>query len=90
MKRKFYIACFILLGVLLGFILHALVEMFVIGLLVSDWDKYGLGLTFEQWMWIHDIFLSALITLGVYFGYSQGQRWWRILYVLKKYGEPKF
>ena len=90
MKRKIYIACFIVLGLLLAFLMHALIEIYVIKLLISDWDRFGLGLNFEQWMWIHDIFVAALITLGSYIGFRQGKYWWYVLYVLKKYGEPRF
>ena len=87
-KRIIYISLFILLGILLSFLVHAGIEIPVINLLVSDFDKYSLGLTWDQWFLIHSIGTPILLVLGIYFGWRQGIRWWRYWYVDKK--RPKW
>ena len=85
MKRAFYIFCFTVLGLLLQFLVHAVVEMGVISLLLKDFRTYGLGLTWAQWFMIHHVATAVLIVAGGAFGYLQGVKWWRIIYVEKRY-----
>ena len=86
-KRTVYIAAFIVLGLLLAAILHAAIEIPVINLLVSDFDRYSLGLTWSGWFWVHHIGTVMLSLVGVWFGYTQGKHWWRVIYEEKKYGK---
>lgn len=84
MKRIFYISAFTLLGVLLQFIIHALVETWYISLLVSDFDSFGLGLSWRNWFLIHHIATAALFILGAGLGLWQGVFWWRKIYIEHK------
>lgn len=90
MKRNFYIACFTLLGALLGFLAHALFEILYIRLLVSDFDRYSLGFACRQLLLVHCVFALTLLAIGLVWGYKSGKHWWQILYVQQKYGKPKF
>ena len=88
MKRAFYILCFTFLGFLLQLIVHALVEMAVLALLLKDFARYGLGLTWGQWYAVHHVLTLALLIAGISLGFRWGVKWWQILYVEKRYGWP--
>jgi len=83
MKRTIYIIAFTFLGVLLQFLIHAWVEIWYIGLLVSNFSIYGLGFTWGQWFLIHHVLAVILLIAGIVFGYLQGKYWWNQIYVLK-------
>lgn len=85
MKRAFYIFCFIVLGLILQLFIHAVVEMGVISLLLEDFGKYGLGLSWNQWYTIHRVGTILLTIGGGVFGYLSGVHWWRVIYVEKRY-----
>lgn len=89
MKKNFYILSFTFLGVLLNFLIHAILELIIIKLLVIDFDKYGLGLTWQQWFTIHYNGTIILLIAGIFFGFWQGKMWWRILYVEKRFNKVK-
>ena len=80
-KRTIYITSFTVLGILLSTIVHAGVEIPVINLLVADFDRYSLGLTWAQWFWVHHVGTVFLGILGTLFGYWQGRHWWQVIYV---------
>ena len=84
-KKIIYILCFIVLGVLVSFLVHAAIEIPIINLLVSDFDRYGLGLSWAQWQMIHDVGTVVLLILGMIVGYMQGRYWWQMIYVQKKF-----
>lgn len=79
-KRTVYLISFTILGLLLATIVHAIIEIPVINLLVSDFDRYSLGLTWEQWFMIHHAGTVTLWLAGVLFGYWQGKYWWTVIY----------
>lgn len=85
MKKVVYIFASVFLFVLLSTILHAVIEIPFLSLLTKDFEKYGLGLSWEHWVLIHHIGSSALLILGALTGYFAGKRWWRIIYVEKRY-----
>jgi len=86
MKKKIYILAFMILGLLLGFLIHALAEIVYIPLLVERYETFGLGLKFDTWFAIHSVWAAVALAAGLWFGYYQGQKWWRVLYVEKRYG----
>ena len=75
MKRYFYILLFAILGVILQFIVHAIIEIWYIGLLLRDFERYGLGLTWDQWVSIHHVSAVILFLVGLSFGCWQGRLW---------------
>jgi hypothetical protein len=85
MKRIVYYLCFACLGGLLGFILHALLELWYSKLLIRDFGRFGLGLSWADWFLVHNIVAIVLTLLGLWFGYRSGRKWWQILYVEQRY-----
>jgi prepilin-type N-terminal cleavage/methylation domain-containing protein len=85
MKRTIYILLVVMLGILLSFIVHALIEIGMISLLTSNFEKYSLGLSWARWFWIHSVGTVALFVLGAVGGYFLGVKWWRIIYVEKRW-----
>jgi len=83
MKKSIYIIAFTFLGVLLQLLIHGLVEIWYIGLLISDFPKYSFGLSWSQWFIIHHIGTVVLFVAGALLGYWQGKFWWRKIYEKK-------
>ncbi|MEK7151043.1 MAG: hypothetical protein AAB783_02490 [Patescibacteria group bacterium] len=81
LKRKFYLFCTSILGVLLATIIHALIEGWYITLLISDFDIYSLGLSWPEWFVVHNIVAGTFWFFGVLGGYWLGVRWWQIVYI---------
>jgi len=84
-KKQIYIFLTMVLGVLLTTILHAVMEIFYIGLLAENFAKYSLGLNWNAIYIIHYIFTIVLVALGIIGGYFLGQRWWQIVYIEKRH-----
>lgn len=87
MKKIIYIILFTALGILLSFLVHALTESIIIALLTRNFDRYSLGLSWQQWFIVHYYGSIILFVLGVIFGFLQGRLWWRIIYVEKKFSK---
>ncbi len=79
-KKIIYIILFTILGILLSTILHAAIEIPVIYLLVSNFEKYSLGLSWSQWYLIHHIATAILLIAGVFLGAFWGFKYWNIIY----------
>lgn len=71
--------------VLVSFIIHAIIEIPVINLLVSDFEKYSPGMNWSQILAIHAIFTLFLFLAGIISGVFLGFRWWKYIYIDKKY-----
>lgn len=79
-KKIVYLFSFVVLGILVSTLLHAAIEIPVIYLLLDDFERYGLGLTWEQWYRVHGIGAAVLLVVGMGLGYWQGVHWWNVLY----------
>lgn len=79
-KKRVYIFASAVFGLLLSFMVHAGLEIIAINLLISDFDKYSFGLTWEQLFAIHYILSVVLAIAGVIFGLWIGFRWHRLIY----------
>lgn len=86
MKKQIYIFLSIILGVLISFLIHGILEIFVIFLLTINFRIFGLGLSWENWFFIHASATFFLLAAGIIGGYFLGRKWWRIIYVEKRYG----
>ena len=85
MNKKFiYISLFVVLGILLQFILHAVLEIWYINLLTSNFAKYSLGFTWDEWYVVHHVFTAILVILGIIFGYFTGNYSWKKVYKKRK------
>lgn len=80
MKKYFYVFLFTLLGILLQFLIHAMLEIWYIGLLVKDFGRYSLGFSWSQWVLIHHSGSVVLFAAGMLFGFFSGRFWWHKLY----------
>lgn len=85
MKKTIYIILCGILGVMLGFILQTILEVPVIYVVVSDFEKFSFGLSWEKLMILHWIFTLVLLMLGLIFGIRKGFVWWKYIYVDKKW-----
>lgn len=89
MKKKIYIIAFTILGILLQFLIHAGIEIWYIGLLLSDFQKYSFGFSWQQWFIIHHIGTVILFIAGASFGFWQGKFWWRKIYENPRFKQSK-
>lgn len=80
MKKYFYIASFVLLGIILQFLVHAAVEIWYIELLLKDFGVYSFGFSWKVWFMIHHVGTIILLAAGTIFGFWQGRFWWGKLY----------
>lgn len=90
MKRYVYIGLFGLLGLLVTTLLHAAIE---IPLLV--WMQTALEAGETPWLWtewplLHRLGGTMLWLGGIGGGVFLGKKFWRILYVEKRYGTPRW
>ena len=84
MKKFIYITAFTFLGIIVAFIIHALIEIAAIAVLHSDWEKRSLGLSRDTWLIIRNVWAALIIVLGATIGFRQGKHWWRVIYIDKK------
>ena len=79
-KKNIYIALFVLLGILVQFFIHSVVEILYINLLINNFAIFGLGFPWSAWFVIHIIWGIVLLVLGVVLGFWQGVYWWKRIY----------
>jgi hypothetical protein len=80
-KTKIYIVLFVVFGILLGLVIHGVLELWYIGKLTTDFAHYSLSHTWAEWFLVHKYFSIILFVLSVVFGFFQGRLWWRLVYV---------
>lgn len=80
MKKTIYIIAFAFLGLLAQFVVHAVGEMIYIKLLISNFEVFGLGFSFDTWFLIHSIYGAVLFVVGLVVGAWQGFYWWPRIY----------
>lgn len=84
-KQYFYITMTTLGGALLGFLLHALLELWYIPKLVNEYQTFGAGLSWQTWFRIHELLVVCLTLAGGLGGIYKGRQWWKYIYVDKRY-----
>lgn len=85
MKRIIYILLATILGMLLSIIAVTLIELPVIWLVITDIDKYSFGLSWNDLTTLHLVFSGVMLAVGSIFGVWLGFRWWKYIYIEKKY-----
>lgn len=85
MKRILYIVSFAVLGLLVGFLIEAIGEIFYINLLVNDFDRYSFTLPYSSLLTIRVIFGTVLVGGFAIWGTFLGFYFWRRIYVEKAY-----
>ena len=83
-KKQVYVVLFIILGILLGFIAHGIIEIWFTRRLLKDYNRYSLGHSWQTWFSIHLYFSVFLFVLSGLIGYLQGKFWWRVVYQEKR------
>ncbi len=90
MKRVFYIAAFAFLGVLLATLVHAGLEIPLLAVMEYQLEMTGRSFLLDHWGLIHGIGGKILWLCGAVMGSIAGVKFWRILYVEKRYGTPRW
>ena len=90
MKKAFYIFAFMVLAFMTSMLVHAGLEIPALFIISSDYAAYGDSFVWRYWWLFHGVGGKALSIGGVILGYSLGQKFWRILYVEKRRGTPRF
>jgi hypothetical protein len=80
MKKVAYVGLFTLLGVLVSFLIHGVLEIAIVHLLITDFSTYNLGLSWAQWFAVHRWGSWLLLAVGIGVGFWQGVYWRRVLY----------
>ncbi len=81
MKKIIYIGLFTLLGVMVGILLHALIDLIALKI-----DAISLVLFVSTY---HSALTAILVLVGGLTGFVLGKKFWQILYVEKRYGTPR-
>lgn len=89
-KKFVYVTSFTFLGVLIATLIHAAIEIPVLKIITSDLARYGDTFIWRHWSLIHGVLAGALWVTGGVLGTWLGFRYWRILYIEKRYGTPRF
>jgi hypothetical protein len=80
-----YLCCFSILGGMLGFLLHAFIEVLILTMLIHSATGSFVGMTYDQWVIIHALGTSLLLMIGLLVGFLQGKYWWQELYVKSRH-----
>lgn len=85
LKKFSYLALSAFLGILLATVIHAIIEIFVIKLLILNFERFGLGLSWNDWIFIHNAGSAILWIFGFAGGIYFGSYWWQTIYVEHNY-----
>lgn len=86
-KKYIYIGLFTGLGVLVNFLVHGALELFIIDLLQSDFERYSMGISWAGWFAFHAAATPVLFVGFTWLGFSQGRKWWKIIYETEPLGK---
>lgn len=90
MKRYFYIAAFMFLGLLVSVLVHALIEIPTLAIVTANPDAMTESFIWQHWWLFHGIGGRALMMGFIVLGFFLGRKFWRVLYVEKRYGTPRW
>ena len=65
MKEKIKLILFIIIGLLIGFIIHAIIEIPTIWLLTSNFEDFFISISWNTWLVIHFIYTIATEIIGI-------------------------
>lgn len=84
-KKTVYITLFTVVGVMTGFFLHMVIEIWYINnLFLPSYETYSFGLSWKGILILHALFTFTLFAGGGFFGFRQGKYWWRVIYIEKR------
>ena len=80
MKKRIYVAIFVLFGILLQFIIHSGIEILYINLLQNNFEAWNFGLSWDDLGRVHNIATVILLLLGMAAGFWAGKYFWKKIY----------
>jgi hypothetical protein len=89
-KKVIYVTLFAFLGLLIATIVHAVIEAPVLWLITGNLDKWGEGFIWQNWAVLHRYVGGLVWILGLIGGIYGGIKYWRIIYIEKRFGRSKF
>lgn len=75
-----YVALFVLLGLQMQYMVHGAAEIVYLNYLLDDVSRYGLGLSWSDWMMIDRFASWGFLVVGAVIGFIEGRHWWGRLY----------
>ena len=66
------------------FLFYASIEYVTVVLLLQDFDRYSLGLSWENWWLLQNLIAVILSFIGIIVGLQQGNYWWNLSYEKSK------
>jgi len=80
MKKVIYISLFTLLGVLLQFLAHMALEIWYIKLLLSNFQKFGFGFSWDFWVASHNVLAIIFLLVGAGAGFYFSKYFYKKIY----------
>lgn len=90
MKRLFYIGAFLVLGLLLATLLHAGIEISLLAWMQVQLETGKTSVLLKHRELIHGVGGKLLWFGGGVAGFALGRKFWRILYIERRYGTPRW
>lgn len=78
--RALYSALVVTLWLLIGTLVHALLEWPVLYFLTRDFSRYSLGLSFDSWLAVHAVFSLAVLIAALLTGWYAALVWYDYVY----------
>lgn len=82
-RKIIYVVLFTILGVLVSSVLHAVIEIWYVGLLIYNFKKFSMGLSWMHLYLLHNLFTAVFFAAGAAAGFIQGLFWWKVIYEKK-------
>ncbi|MFT7557662.1 MAG: hypothetical protein ACI83D_000327 [Planctomycetota bacterium] len=79
-KKKVYIALFMALGLVFGFLVHGIVEQGVIQWMLNDFERATQMASWHSWLLLHHGGVFFLTVGGLWIGYYSALWFWPLLY----------
>lgn len=84
LKQSIYISAFVLLGLLIATLIHAVVELIALAIIFGNPEQFAETMWWQEWELIHGIFAGGLWFVGFAGGVYGGVKYWDIIYVKKQ------
>jgi hypothetical protein len=90
MKKTLYVFLFTTAALLLTFLVHAVLEISILWWIQNNFDVYGSSYVWQNWSFLHLWVGRLLWVIGLVLGVYGGFRYWDILYIEQRYGQPRW
>jgi len=69
MKKYLELILIIIIGLLLGLVIHGLIEIPIIWLLTTRFNDFFVSLSWNTWLWVHAVFTVVVEIVGIYLAF---------------------